>query len=146
MLFTFVLFSFAFADVVLLRNKHGRGVERHSDVISCVYMTDDNEALFSPERLLEHVVLPDALWCDATNYCHDSTSGQEYKAMSLVCNDEVGAPIRCSVKIDCADLILAFWRSLIATIACIIAFIIIPGLCFDNRRVRMLEYDKDTSL
>jgi hypothetical protein len=135
------------ADVVLLRYAHGNRDDRHTDEISCVVETHSSEQLFSAEKLLEKVVLPDALWCDGDGKsCHDSTSGREYRAASLECNESPGAPVRCRVLIDCSELILSFWHSLVATMVSVVLFIFVPHLCCTTRHRRAVDYDRDTSL
>lgn len=149
----------AAADIVLLRHQHGHGKERHTDVIGCVYEQHDTEQLFSAEKLLERVVLPDALWCDhdgsaanadaAKQVCHDSTSGRAYNATSVHCDETLGAPVRCTVRIDCSTLIRSFWQSLALTLLVICGFIIVPGVfCSESaaHRRHARDYEKDTSL
>jgi len=140
----------AAAEVVLLRFAHGNDDDRHTDEISCVYdaHADNSNQLFSAEKLLERVVLPDALWCDsAGTRCHDATSSRDYVARSLDCSDERNAAgVRCRVRIDCTELISAFWLSLLATLLAIIGFILVPALCCDGAAQRRDEYERDTSL
>lgn len=135
------LLAFAAADVVLLRHTHG--ADRHRDVIECVQSAAPADALFSEERLLAPIVLPDALWCDDARRCHDRTSGREYVAASLECNET--ASVRCTLRIDCTEYIAAFWQSLLTTLAGIFAFIVVPGVCLADER-RRADYDKDRTL
>ena len=138
------------AEVVLLRHPHGNdAADQHRDEIRCVY--DKHAAdrqLFSAERLLERVVLPDALWCDDKGTrCHDATSSRDYLASSLECTE--GESVRCTVRIDCSELISSFWLSLCVTLAAIVGFIVVPSVFCDGGRGggrRSEFYDRDTSL
>jgi hypothetical protein len=136
------------SDTVLLRHEHGGGADRHRDVISCAYdERADSDALFNAAQLLEMIVVPDALWCDGELRCHDVMSGKEFRGLTLECSGEEGNPVRCTLRVDCSQLIVWFWHSLLTTIVCILAFIIVPVVCFDSRPRRpALDYDKDTNL
>lgn len=141
----------AAGEVVLLRFAHGGATaDRHTDEIGCVYEPHADDAqLFSAEQLLERVVLPDALWCDSAGaHCHDATSSRDYIARSLHCVDEpTHGGVRCTVRIDCSELIRSFWLSLGATLAAIVGFIVVPSVCCDGGRPRRRpEYDRDMSL
>ena len=143
------------SDTVLMRREHGGGDDRHRDVIGCASDEADAKMLFSAARLLERIVLPDALWCDNEHRCYDSLTGVSYHAMSLECVDESKrASVRCTVRIDCREYIVSFWQSLSVTVAVIIAFILVPGACVDNarrggggeRHMPMIDYDRDMNL
>jgi len=141
---------FALCEVVLLRHPHGNDAnDLHRDEIRCVYDKHavDRE-LFSAELLLERVVLPDALWCDDEGTrCHDATSSRDYIARSLNCSDE--RSVRCTVRIDCSELIASFWLSLFVTLVAIVGFIVVPSVFCDGGRAggrRGELYDRDTSL
>jgi hypothetical protein len=141
------------ADTVLLRHEHGGDADRHRDVISCAYdapSADGGDGLFNAAQLLETIVVPDALWCDGELHCHDAMSGKEFRGVSLNCDKhsqkhEEG--VRCILRVDCAALIRSFWHSLIATVGCILAFIIVPAVCINNRPRRVtLDYNRDVTL
>lgn len=135
-------------EVVLLRYSHDD--DAHRDDIGCMYEARPvRRQLFSAEKLLERIVLPDALWCDsAGQQCHDATSSRHYVARSLECaNGPLNADgVRCRVRIDCTELISSFWLSLAATLSAIVAFILVPGICCDDGRPRRVDYERDTSL
>lgn len=116
--------------------------------------------LFEPALMLARVFLPDALWCDEASHCHDRTSARDYVATSIVCSNS-SSEVRCTALIDCAPLVEAFWQSLGGTLACIVIFVLVLGMCIDSEEARrqrtatavssssprsLAYYDKDTSL
>jgi len=148
---TLLFTSLVFADVVLLRYQHGAAADRHTDQIECAELPQDDrdDQLFNAGRLLAHIVLPDALWCDTDGRtCHDSTSSRSFNTTSLHCDEKADAPIRCVVRIDCVELINTFWLSLGITLLAIVAFVVIPEICAAGVGgvSRRPPYTRDTSL
>jgi len=104
-------------DVVLLRAQHG--AHAHRDAIRCAGADDSGPLRI--EDLVEHLMLPTALWCDTSvaaggALCHDRTAQRALRAVSLRC--DATASVRCVAEFECAPLAAELWRAAGATLAC----------------------------